>query len=91
VVKSKQASKVANYDLIHLSVSHPHNLLPIGIKVQGGVELTDDLIIPVVLEAHHLSHLVLITCSLDFVEDGVMPSSHQSQLTHLFATTSFFA
>jgi hypothetical protein len=42
----------------------------------GVIELTDDLIILVVLEAHHLGHLMFITCSLDFVEDGVTPSGH---------------
>jgi hypothetical protein len=51
--------------------------LPSCIKVKGGIELTDDLIIPVILEAHHLGHLKLTTCSLDFVEDKVTPSGHR--------------
>jgi hypothetical protein len=66
-------SKSADCDLIHLTVSHPHKPLPIDINVQVGVELTDDLIITVVLEAHHLCHLELITCGLGFVKDGVTP------------------
>jgi hypothetical protein len=65
-----------DYDLTPLSISHPHKLLPSFIKVKGGIERTDDLIIQVVLEAHHLGHLNLITCSLDFVEDRVTPSGH---------------
>jgi hypothetical protein len=73
--KAKQASKPSDCDLISLFVNHPHKLLSIGIKVHSDVELTDDLIVRVVLEAHHLSHLKLITCGFDLIEDSVA-SSH---------------
>jgi hypothetical protein len=76
VLKAKQARKPSDRDLISLSISLPHELLSIGIKVQSGIELTDDLIVPVVLEAHNLSHLKFITHSFDLIEDGVTPSSH---------------
>jgi hypothetical protein len=75
VVKAKQSGKPSNCDLISLPINHSHHLA-ICIKVQSGIELIDDLIVPIVLEAHHLGHLELITFGFDFVEDSVTLSSH---------------
>jgi hypothetical protein len=57
VLKAKQAGKSSNCDLILPPISHPQKLMSIDIKVQSGVELIDDLIVLVVLKAHHLGHL----------------------------------
>jgi hypothetical protein len=50
--------------------------LRISIKIQNGVELADDFLVPTILEAHHLCHLKLITGGLDLVKIGVPPNSH---------------
>jgi hypothetical protein len=76
VIKAKQMGKLSNYDLIALPISHTQKLLSIGIKAQSGIELIDDLIVPVILKAHHLGHHKLITCGFDLIKDGVTPSSH---------------
>jgi hypothetical protein len=76
MLNSKQTSKRTDWDLILLSVSHPHKLLPIDIKEKGGIKVIYDLIILVLLGAHHFYHLTLITRSLDLVEDGVTSNSN---------------
>jgi hypothetical protein len=76
MLKTKQTCKIMDCDLTLPPVDHAHKLLCIGIKVKSGVELTDDLSVPVVLKAHHLGHLQLITSGFDLVEDSVTLSSH---------------
>jgi hypothetical protein len=42
--------------------------LTISIEVESGEELIDDFLLPVILEAHHLGQLKLITSLLDGIE-----------------------
>jgi hypothetical protein len=76
MLKTKQTCKIMDCDLTLPPVDHAHKLLCIGIKVKSGIELTDYLNVPVVLKAHHLGHLQLITSGFDLVEDSVTLSSH---------------
>jgi hypothetical protein len=68
VLKAKQTSKLTDSDLLLPPVGHPHKLLCIGIKVKSGIELTDDVIVPIVFEAHCLCHLNLITSCSDLLK-----------------------
>jgi hypothetical protein len=76
VLKAKQTGKLTDCDLILSLVHHPHELLSIDIKVESGIELIDDLIVPIILEAHHLCHLELITSGFDVVEVRVATGLH---------------
>jgi hypothetical protein len=76
VLEAKQMGKLTDCDLILSLVRHPHELLAISIKVEGGIELVDNLIVLIVLETHHVSHLELITSGFDAVEVGVATSLH---------------
>jgi hypothetical protein len=42
--------------------------MTINIKVEGGVEWTNNLLVPIILVAHHLCQLKLITSLLDGIE-----------------------
>jgi hypothetical protein len=70
VLKPKHPSKLADDDLTPLPIDHPYQLLPISIKIQRGVELVDNFLVPIILEAHRLRHLQLITSSLDLIKDN---------------------
>jgi hypothetical protein len=76
VLKPKQSGKTSNSDLISPPICHPHKLLCISVKVESGIKLTDDFLIPIILETHHFGHLQLITSSFDLVEYGVSLSCH---------------
>jgi hypothetical protein len=76
ILKAKQLGKLWDCDLILSSICHPHKLMSIDMKVESGVELTDDLIVPIILEAHHLCHLELITSGFYAVEVGVVTGLH---------------
>jgi hypothetical protein len=57
-------------------ICHPNKPLSICIKVKSGIELPDNLFVPIILEAHHLSHLQLITSLFDEVEVLVALGCH---------------
>jgi hypothetical protein len=57
-------------------VCHPQKPLAISIKIESGVELAGDFLVLVILEAHHLSHLELITSFLDEIEVVIVMGSH---------------
>jgi hypothetical protein len=53
-------------------ISHPLNHIRATRKVQGGVELHDDLIVPWIVESHNLIDLVVLTGCNDLVEQWVV-------------------
>jgi hypothetical protein len=61
-------------DLILLSISHPYELLPVGVEIEHGIKLTNDFLVPIVLESHHLCQLKSVT-SLFYVIEVLVPSS----------------
>jgi hypothetical protein len=65
--------KLTHCDLVLSLVYQPYNLLTIRNKVKSGIELTDNLFVPIILEAHHLGHLQLVTSCFDLIEVGVAP------------------
>jgi hypothetical protein len=73
VLKPKKPSKTSNSDLISLPICHSHKLMCISVEVESGIKLTDNLLIPIILETHDLYQLQLITCCLDLVEDCMPP------------------
>jgi hypothetical protein len=73
MLKPKKSSKTSNSDLISLPICHPHKLLRISVKVESGIKLADNLLVPIILETHDLGELQLITCCLDFIEDCMPP------------------
>jgi hypothetical protein len=56
VLKRKHPGKTMNRALILLSLSHPHHFLSVIIEVERSIELIDNFLIPIKLEAHHLGH-----------------------------------
>jgi hypothetical protein len=76
VLKLKQSGKTSNVDLILLNIFHPHKLLCLSIKVESGIKLTNDFLVPIILEAQHLGHLQFITCGLDLIEHCMPPCCH---------------
>jgi hypothetical protein len=56
----------------HPIISHPLNHIRATRKVQGGVELHDDLIVPWIVESHNLIDLVVLTGCNDLVEQWVV-------------------
>jgi hypothetical protein len=76
VLQAEQSGKLQHGDLIPPSVSHSDKLMCINIEVEGGVELTNDLLVPVILVAHYICQLRLITSLLDGVEVFVPPGCH---------------
>jgi hypothetical protein len=76
MLKPQYPSKLMNSNSTPLPICHPKQPLLISIKVQNGVELSDDFPIPTILEAHHLCHLELITGGFDLVKSRESPSSH---------------
>jgi hypothetical protein len=67
VLEAKQAGKLTHGDLILTHVYHSNKLLTIRIKVKSGIELVDNLFVLIILEAHHLGHLQLITSYFDLI------------------------
>jgi hypothetical protein len=57
VLKPKHPGKTVNHALILLPSCHPHQLLSSSIKVEGSIKLTNEFLIPIILEAHHQCHL----------------------------------
>jgi hypothetical protein len=90
VLKAEEVRKLPHGYLVLPPVSHPHELLGIDIKVESGIKLTDDFIVQVVLEVHHLCHLQEITSCLNVVEVGVVPSSHPIPIHPLGLDHSLF-
>jgi hypothetical protein len=80
VLKLKQSGKASSSDLISLPICHPHKLLCTSIKVESGIKLTDDFLVLIILEAHHLGHLQLITCGLDLIEYCMPLCCHPSPI-----------
>jgi hypothetical protein len=76
VLEAKEVGKLTHCDLVLSLVYQPYNLLTIRNKVKSGIELTDNLFVPIILEAHHLGHLQLVTSCLDLIEVGVAPGFH---------------
>jgi hypothetical protein len=56
VLKPKHPRKMVNRKLIQLLCCHPLHFLPINIEEESSIELTDNFLIPIILEAHHLGH-----------------------------------
>jgi hypothetical protein len=56
VLKAKYPGKTVNHALIPLPRCHLQHFLPISIKVESSIELIDNFLIPIILEAHHLGH-----------------------------------
>jgi hypothetical protein len=73
VLKPKQLGKTSNSNLISLPICHSHKLMCINVRVESGIKLIDNLLVPIVLETHDLGQLQLITCCLDLVEDCMPP------------------
>jgi hypothetical protein len=74
--EAKKGGKLKNGDLIRPPIYHPYKPLTICNKVKSGIELVDNLFVPIILEAHHLSHLQLITSLFDEVEVVVAPGCY---------------
>jgi hypothetical protein len=74
--------------VLHL-VSHPQDPLTISMKIQSGVELVDDFLILVILVAHHLGQLQLLTCFLEEIELLVAPGGHPLPIDPLSLQTGF--
>jgi hypothetical protein len=76
VLKPKYLGKTANHAFILLPHCHRHHLLSGSIKIESGIELIDDFLITIILKAHFLCHLKLITSGLDLVKDWVLLHDH---------------
>jgi hypothetical protein len=63
-------------DLIFLLVGHPNQPLPISVKVESGVKLTNDFIVPIILEAHHGGQLQVVTSLLYVIKVLVLLVLH---------------
>jgi hypothetical protein len=76
--KFKEPSKLLKGDLIPSPLGHPMKLPCISplLNIQGGKELRDDLIIPILLERHDIHQVLGSTCSHYFIKDPVMLSLH---------------
>jgi hypothetical protein len=83
VLKPKHPGKPVDSALILLHVCYPHQLLPISIKIQSSIKLTGDFHVPIILEAHHLRHLQLMTCGLDLIKHIVLLRGHPFPIYNL--------
>jgi hypothetical protein len=74
--KSKELSKLLKCDLIPHSLGHsmelPH-ILPL-FNIQGGIELSNYLIVPILLESHGIPQVLGSTSTHYLVKDHVMLS-----------------
>jgi hypothetical protein len=56
-LEAKQGGKLKHGDLILSPICHPYKTLTIRIKVKSGIEIEDNIFVPIIIESHHLSHL----------------------------------
>jgi hypothetical protein len=76
--KSKEASKLFKGDLIPPSLGHPMKLprVPPLFNIQGGIELSNYLIIPILLESHGIPQVLGSTSTHYLIKDRIMLSLH---------------
>jgi hypothetical protein len=77
--KSKEPGKLLKSDLIPHSLGHPMKFScvpPPLLNIQSGKELSDDLIIPILLESHKLSQMLGSTSTHNFIKNPVTLALH---------------
>jgi hypothetical protein len=74
--KSKEPSKVLIGDLIPPPLHHPMKFPFVSplLNIQGGEELCDDLIVPVLSKSHDISQVFGFTCSHNLIKYRIMLS-----------------
>jgi hypothetical protein len=77
-LKPKEPSKLLKGDLILPSLSHliKFSCVPPLFNIQGGIELSNYLIIPILLERHDIPQVYGSTSSQYLIKDPIMLSFH---------------
>jgi hypothetical protein len=58
------------------SISHPLYCIGAARETQSGIELHDDLIIPMIIETHDVIDLLMLTCCNDLIEQWMILVPH---------------
>jgi hypothetical protein len=76
--KSKESSKLLKGDLIPPPLGHPMELpcVPPLLNIQGGIELSNYLIVPILLKRHDIPQVFGSTSSHYLIKDRVMLCLH---------------
>jgi hypothetical protein len=76
--KSKEPSKLLNGDLISSSLDHPMKLpcVPPLFNIQGGIELSNYLIVSILLKRHDIPQVFSSTSSHYLIKDRIMFCLH---------------
>jgi hypothetical protein len=83
--KSKEPSKLLKLDLIPPFLSHPMKLprVPLLFNIQSGIELSNYLIISIILESHNIPQVLGSTSTNYLIKDRVMLSLRIGSLNPL--------
>jgi hypothetical protein len=76
--KSKEASKLLKGDIIPPSLDHPLEFSCVSphLNIQGGKELSDGLMVPILLESHDIPQVLGSTSTPYLIKDHVILSLH---------------
>jgi hypothetical protein len=80
--KTKEPSKLFKGDFIPPSLDHlmKFSCVPPLLNIQGGQQLIDDLIIPILLESHAIPQMLGSTSTHYLIKEHVMLSLHVSPI-----------